>query len=90
MGDAYFKVRSTVVAREPWSLIDPNPTDRTMGPPPPISTKLWRPGFLYVTSVVQNHRIGREQYLGSWAPREGTAVPQRSDGKPETLLAEVP
>jgi Dolichyl-phosphate-mannose-protein mannosyltransferase len=90
MSDAWFQVRSTVVAREPWSLIDPDPTDRNMAMAPMISTKLWRPGFLYVASVVQNHRIGIEQYLGAWASRDGAPVPHRADGKPETLLAEVP
>jgi hypothetical protein len=90
MGDALFNVRSTVVAREPWSLIDPDPTDRNMTSEPSISTKLWRPGFLYVTSVVQNHRIGVEQYVGAWGSRDRAPAPQRSDGKPESILAEVP
>jgi hypothetical protein len=90
MGDATFNVRSTVVAPDPWSLIDPDPTDRSMAAPPTIATKLWRPGFLYVTEVVQNHRIGRELYLGAWASRDGSAAPHRPDGKPETTLAEVP
>jgi hypothetical protein len=90
LGDTTFNVRSTMVARAPWSLIDPDTTDRSMAPAPSISTKLWRPGFLYVTDVVQNHRIGLERYLGAWASRDGSAVPQRGDGKAETTLADVP
>jgi hypothetical protein len=90
LGDASFNVGSKMLAREPFSLIEPDPTERNMAPPPTISTKLWRPGFLYVTRLVQNHRIGREQYVGAWASRDGSAPPSRPDGKPETTLAEIP
>jgi 4-amino-4-deoxy-L-arabinose transferase-like glycosyltransferase len=90
MTEASFNVRSTVVAREPFSTIDADPTDRNMAPPPTIPTKLWRPGFLYATRVVQNHRIGRERYLGTWASRDGAAAPHRTDGKAETTIAEIP
>jgi hypothetical protein len=90
LGDASFNVRSTMLAREPLSWIPPDPMDRNMAAPPQISTKLWRTGFLYVTRVMQNHRVGREQYLGGWASRDGSPAPRRADGKPETTLAEIP
>ena len=90
MSEASFNVRSTMEERAPFSLIDPDPTDREMAFPPSLPTKLWRPGFLYVTRVVQNHRIGLERYWGAWQSRDGAAPPRRSDGKPETTVAEVP
>jgi hypothetical protein len=77
-------------AREPFSLIDPDPTDREMAFSPTISTKLWRPGFLYVTRVVQNHRIGQERYSGAWLSRDGAVPPRRVDGHADTTLAVVP
>ena len=52
MGDVSFNVRSTMEAREPYSLIGPDPTDREMAFGPTLPTKLWRPGFLYATRVV--------------------------------------
>ncbi len=90
MGDVSFNVRSTMEAREPYSLIGPDPTDREMAFGPTLPTKLWRPGFLYATRVVQNHRIGIERYWGQWQSRDGSPPPQRSDGKPQTTLAVVP
>ena len=90
MNEALFDVRSTVEARAPLSLIAPDPTDRDMGGAPLIATKLWRPGFLYVTRIVQNHRIGRERYWGTWQSRDGAAPPRRTDGQPDTTLAVVP
>jgi 4-amino-4-deoxy-L-arabinose transferase-like glycosyltransferase len=90
MGDAVFSVRSTVVKRESLSLIDPDPIDREMANPPRMSTKLWRPGFLYVARIVQNHRIGEERYEGTWLSRDGSAPPSRVDGPPAATLAVVP
>ena len=90
MGDASFNVRSSVEARAPFSLIDPDPIDREMAYPPPISTKLWRPRFLYMTYAVLNHRIGRERYAGAWQSRDGSPAPRRADGKPDTTLAVIP
>jgi hypothetical protein len=89
MSEASFNVRSTMEAREPFSLIEPDPMDREMAFAPALPTKLWRPGFLYVTSVVQNHRIGRERYWGAWQSRDGAAPPRRPDGQPETTLAVI-
>jgi hypothetical protein len=89
-GDVTFDVRSTVEARAAFSLIPPSPTDRAMAFPPTIATKLWRPGFLYVTDVVLNHRIGRERYWGAWRSRDGSPAPRRVDGQPQTTLAVLP
>jgi hypothetical protein len=90
MGDAVFNVRSTIEARAPFSLIPPDATDREMAWGPPLGTKLWRPGMLYETFAVLNHRIGRERYWAYWASRDGSAVPRRSDGQSETTLAVIP
>jgi hypothetical protein len=90
MGEVSFNVRSTVEARAPFSLIPPDPTDREMAYPPTLSTKLWRPRFLYMTDAVLNHRIGRERYAGAWQSRDGSPPPRRTDGKPDTTLAVVP
>ncbi|HEX3772225.1 MAG TPA: glycosyltransferase family 39 protein [Polyangiaceae bacterium] len=90
MGDWNFEVRSSVEAREPFSLLDPDPTVRAMSWYPPMSTKLWRPRFVYVIRTVLNHRIGVERYAGVWETRDGSGVPRRADGKPDTTLAVVP
>jgi hypothetical protein len=90
LGDASFDVRSTVEARAALSWIPPDPTDREMAFPPSIPTKLWRPGFLYRTDAVLNHRIGRERYWGRWRSRDGGPLPARADGQGETTLAVVP
>jgi 4-amino-4-deoxy-L-arabinose transferase-like glycosyltransferase len=87
LGEASFNVRSTIEARNPLSLIPPDPTDREMAFPPRLPTKLWRPGFLYTSDAVLDHRIGRERYWGRWRPRDGSVAPQRLDGRPETTLA---
>jgi hypothetical protein len=89
LGDASFGVRSTVEARESFSLIPPDPTDREMAFPPPLPTKLWRSGFIYETEVVLNHRIGRERYAGAWRSRDGSRPPARVDGQPRTTVAVV-
>jgi hypothetical protein len=89
LGDASFSVRSTVEARESFSLIPPDPTDREMAFPPPLPTKLWRSGFIYETEVVLNHRIGRERYAGAWRSRDGSRPPARVDGQPRTTVAVV-
>jgi hypothetical protein len=90
MGDAWFGVRSTMEGREPFSLIPPDPTDRDMSFPPSISTKLWRPGFIYAMTVVLNHRIGIERYTAAWRSRDGSPPPTRTDRQPQTTLAVVP
>jgi hypothetical protein len=79
--DTAFHVRSTILAPASFSLIPASPVDREMAFPPSLSTKLWRPGFIYTIRVVLNHRIGVERYWGAWAG------PRRLDGQPETTLA---
>jgi hypothetical protein len=88
-GDSTFEVRSVVEARAPFSLIPADTTARPMAFPGPLPTKLWKVGFLYVTEVALDHRIGRERYLGRWKSSQGWA-PQRTDGADETTLAVVP
>jgi len=89
LGDASFNVRSTVEARAALSLIPPDPIDREMAFPPAMPTKLWRPGFIYETEVVLNHRIGRERYQGAWHARDSSRPPARIDGKTQTTLVVV-
>jgi hypothetical protein len=64
-------------------------TDRDMAYPPSLPTGLWRPGYIYKTDAVLNHRIGRERYLGRWVGY-GSWMPRRADGAAETSLAVVP
>jgi hypothetical protein len=90
-GRAAFTVRSLVEAPERLSLIPADSTERDMGVlPPRISTKLWRPGFLYKIDVVLNHRIGRERYWGYWASQDGAPAPARIDGKAPVVLTTLP
>jgi hypothetical protein len=89
-GDASFDVRSTMEARDPLSLIPPDPTDKDIAVSLSVPTKLWRQGFLYRAEIVLNHRIGRERYWGRWRSRDGSPAPQRLDGTPQTTVIEVP
>ena len=67
--DATFEVTSTVVARLPTSLVPVDPTVRSHAFAPSLSTKLWRPGFLYRMSAELKHRIGEERYTGAFSAR---------------------
>lgn len=89
LGEVMFGVRSTIEARATFSLVPPDPVDRDMAPPPRVPTKLWRPGFIYSTQFVLNHRIGRERYWAAWRARDGGPAPRRLDGRPQTTLAVV-
>jgi hypothetical protein len=90
-GRAAFAVRSVVEAPARFSLIPADTTERDMGVlPPPISTKLWRAGFLYKINVVLNHRIGRERYWGAWSSLDGAPAPSRIDAASPLVLATVP
>ena len=88
-GDELFKVRSTVERSATLSLIPPDTTDRDMAWAEPIPTKLWKPGWIYVTTAVLNHRIGVERYSGRWIPRDGGPFPHRTDNRPDTVLTVV-
>ncbi len=89
-GEATFEVRSVIEARARWSLIPPDKIDRSMAWPSSLPTKLWRPGYLYRTVTVLNHRIGRERYEGHWASRDGSPAPRRLDKRPDTTLLVLP
>jgi hypothetical protein len=89
-GDDTFAVRSNVEKQATMSLIPPDTADRDMAFPEPIPTKLWKPGAIYVTTAILNHRIGVERYLGRWIPRDGAPYPHRSDNRPDTLLVVLP
>jgi hypothetical protein len=65
-GDTTFAVHATVLARLPTSLIPPDPIDRELAFAPPLSTKLWKKGFMYVFECNAQHRIGVEVYRGRW------------------------
>jgi hypothetical protein len=88
-GDAVFSVRSTIAGESRWSLVPADKVDRQMVSVSSIPTKLWRRGFLYKVETDLDHRIGREQYFGTWGSLDGTPPPRRSDGKSETLLTVV-
>jgi hypothetical protein len=90
IGDVWFDVHSTIEARESFSLIPPSPTDRQVAFGPSLPTKLWRVRFIYSLEVVFSHRIGVERYWGTWQTRDGSPVPTRTDGKPDTTLATLP
>ncbi|HXX65835.1 MAG TPA: glycosyltransferase family 39 protein [Polyangiaceae bacterium] len=82
--DDAFRVRSSIEARAPWSLIPVDTVDREMVPIVSFPTRLWREGFIYHVDFALNHRIGRERYSGAWL---GMGAPRRIDGRPETTLA---
>jgi len=90
LGEASFDVRSEIVARGAFSSIPPDPVDRSMAWPPTLPTKLWRPGWIYKTDAVLNHRIGRERYAGSWRAIGSGPAPHRTDGAPDTTLVILP
>ncbi|HLK36045.1 MAG TPA: glycosyltransferase family 39 protein [Polyangiaceae bacterium] len=90
MSDAGFDVRAHVEERNKLSLVGADATDRDVGAGMLLPTKLWRPTFLYSTTRVLNHRIGRERFSGMWGSRDGVAAPRRVDGKLDTTLVEVP
>ena len=90
VGDATFDVRSEIIARGAFSLIPIDATARDMAWPPSLPTRLWRPGFIYKTEAVLNHRIGEERYTGAWRSLGGPSAPRRTDGKPDTTLVVVP
>ena len=85
-GDVQWNVSSSIIAQGEHSLIPVDKTDRAMAFPPSLPTKLWRTGYIYKTTVVLNHRIGVERYVGGWASRDGASPPQRIDHKPDTTL----
>jgi hypothetical protein len=77
------------LGQDATSLVPRATQDRDMAWAPSLPTKLWRPGFIYRTETILNHRIGWEPYLGHWATRDGSAAPRRLDHHAETSLAIV-
>jgi hypothetical protein len=64
--DSIFAVRSSIVKKNPLSLVPIDTVDREMAWPPALSSKLWKAGFVYKFEAVLNHRIGLERYFGAW------------------------
>jgi hypothetical protein len=89
-GDDTFAVRSNIERKTTLSLIPPDTADREMSWSEPLPTKLWKPGALYVTTAILNHRIGVERYSGRWVPRDGNPYPHRTDNHPDTVLTILP
>jgi len=83
--DTTFVVRSSIVKKNPLSWMPVDPVQRDMAWPPPLSTKLWKKGFVYKFEAVLNHRIGLERYFGHW--RGG---PARRRGIGDVDLVYVP
>ena len=89
-GDATFAVKSSIERKATLSLIPVDTTDRDMSWAEPLPTKLWKPGAIYVTTAILNHRIGVERYSGRWIPRDGAPYPHRTDNRPDTVLTILP
>lgn len=83
-GDTTFSVHSDVVAKARLSTIPPSPVECSLSYPPPLSTKLWKSGFVYVFVAPLHHRIGLERYTGTWP-----GGPRRRNGPPKIELAWV-
>jgi hypothetical protein len=86
LSELTFSIHSVVEARAPLNLVPPDPVEREMAAPPSLSTRLWKPHFIYVTDAVLNHRLGRERYWGRFRARDGGPAPERVDGKAQTTL----
>ncbi len=89
-GDATFAVKSSIERKATLSLVPVDTTDRDMSWAEPLPTKLWKPGGIYVTTAILNHRIGVERYSGRWIPRDGAPYPHRTDNRPDTVLTILP
>lgn len=83
--DLVFGVHSNVVAPKRMSFLPVDPGEQDNASPPALSTKLYKPGFLYTYTTVLRHRIGQERYWGFFWARDGKAVPPRIDGGPEHI-----
>jgi hypothetical protein len=85
VSDAWFAVRAKVEKKRAFSFIPPDPIERGVSVPVGLSTKLYRPGFIYSQTVVLRQRIGVERLWGAFQAREGTA-PVPVDLRPEVQL----
>jgi len=79
------------VAPKAWSLIPPDDKERDISRPMWPTTSFWRPGFIYRHTAVRWHRIGVEQFSGSFTPHTGASLaPSRTDSAPSTVLMVEP
>jgi hypothetical protein len=85
--DVTFEVRAVVERRKPLSLVPPDPVVRQVSLPQPMSTRLYRPRFLYSHTIVLRQRLGVERFWGYFQTRGGGSAPTRLDGRLETPLA---
>jgi hypothetical protein len=84
--DATFTVHAQVEAKKAFSLIPVDPLVRDVAMPAALSTKLYRPGFIYSFTVVLRQRVGVERFWGGFQSKDGSTPPVRVDGRPETVL----
>jgi hypothetical protein len=86
--DQTFEIRSVVLAPEPWSLVPADPTVKAVSLNVPLSTKLWKAGFIYASTSEIRKRPGRERFVGYWASSDGLAPPRRpiAGARRDTLL----
>ncbi len=88
--NAYFDIRTNVIAKSRWSLIPIDVLERPCSSGPSLPSSIWRAGFIYTASCSAYHRIGIEQYTGTFRAREAKGrVPHRTDGADPVILAEL-
>lgn len=88
-GEPRFRVQAVVEEQKAFSFIPPDPVVREVAPPPSLSPKLWKPGWIYKQTVVLRQRIGKERFFG-WFEAKGGPPPVRLDRKPHTDLLVLP
>ena len=85
-GDVAFNVSASMEKPKLLSLIPVDPSERYVSMPPALSTRLYRPGFIYSHRVVLRQRVGVERFWGSFQSKDGSPAPVRIDGLPQTPL----
>jgi hypothetical protein len=80
--DAFFDVKSHVLARNPTSTLPADDVERGLAFPPPIPTHFWKAGYIYHLDAVMLHRVGLERYVGGFTG----GGPARVDSQPNTVL----
>jgi hypothetical protein len=84
--DSTFAIDAKVVKRKPFSLIPPDPISRSVSMPMALTTRHFRPGFIYSHMVVLRQRIGVERFYGGFMAKDGSAPPMRLDNERDTEL----
>jgi hypothetical protein len=84
--DAAFTVEGIVERPKPFSLIPRDPDLRTVSMPTTLTTRFYRPGFIYSYWVVLRQRIGVERFSGSFQSIDKSTPPIRLDGLAQTTL----